>query len=186
MKSLSRSQIMSKIRGKDTRPEVRLRRRIWALGLRYRKNYKLASSRPDIVFVSAKVAVFVDGCQWHGCPDHYVKPRTREDFWAHKLAVNVERDRVQTIELRQNGWIVLRFWEHDIDTNLENVCSVITDAVLNNATLQDHMFWRVFKVEPLDDSWVKEKRHIISLSQVVQAMVITRIRSTKKWKRSSD
>ena len=72
------------------------------------------AGRPDIVFPGARVAVFIDGCFWHGCPDHYVRPRSSEEFWSKKLAENCRRDSVQTKRLEDIGWRVCRVWEHEV------------------------------------------------------------------------
>ena len=108
-----RSALMSRIRGSDTTPELLLRQRLWSDGLRYRLKYKVPAGRPDLVFPGARVVVFMDGCFWHGCPDHYVRPSSRSTFWAQKLAENVERDQRQTRELEAAGWRVIRIWEHE-------------------------------------------------------------------------
>jgi len=106
---------MSRNRGKDTGPEVALRVLCWSSGLRYRLDVKIIG-KPDFVFVREKVAVFVDGCFWHGCPAHYNAPKTRSDFWEAKLHKNRLRDEMVTKELQDSGWLVLRYWEHDIKT----------------------------------------------------------------------
>lgn len=102
---------------RDTSTELSVRRRLHADGLRYRVDFApLASNRrrrADIVFTRAKVAVFIDGCFWHGCPEHGTQPKTNADYWAPKLARNVERDRETTAALEAEGWRVLRFWEHE-------------------------------------------------------------------------
>ncbi|HYO69174.1 MAG TPA: very short patch repair endonuclease, partial [Archangium sp.] len=85
---LTRSEQMSRIRGKDTSPERLLRSALWRAGLRFRLQSRTPYGRPDVVFSKARVAVFIDGCFWHGCPDHYVRPRTRNDFWSSKLLEN--------------------------------------------------------------------------------------------------
>ena len=119
-----RSYCMSRIRGRDTGPELALRRAAWAAGLRYRVRNGL-KGRPDIVFASARVAVFVDGCFWHGCPLHSVKLKTRAVFWAEKIERNRVRDAEVRIALKKQGWTVLRFWEHEIDGALPRVVSRI-------------------------------------------------------------
>ena len=101
----------------DTKPELALRHALHRLGYRYRKDYRLdlASGRrvrPDIAFTARKVAVFVDGCFWHACPDHGSQPKNNEWYWSPKLARNVERDRAADAALAQAGWIVVRLWEH--------------------------------------------------------------------------
>lgn len=109
-----RSYNMSRIRGKNTGPELLLRRYLWNSGFRYRLHYKLPG-RPDIVFVTRKIVVFVDGCFWHGCPQHGVRPKTNSTFWNTKIQGTIDRDKKNQQLLEQEGWTVLRFWEHDIE-----------------------------------------------------------------------
>jgi DNA mismatch endonuclease (patch repair protein) len=111
---------MSRIRGKDTRPEIALRKALWALGLRYRLHEKIAG-RPDIVFPGARVAVFVDGCFWHGCPVHGAKPKSNTEFWNRKLESNGSRDRRVAELLEMDGWKVLRVWEHEVEGDLRKL-----------------------------------------------------------------
>jgi DNA mismatch endonuclease, patch repair protein len=100
----------------DTKPELALRAALHAMGYRYRKDFRLdlplRRVRPDIAFTSRKVAVFVDGCFWHVCPDHGSKPKNNDWYWSPKLARNVERDRAADEALAQAGWTVVRLWEH--------------------------------------------------------------------------
>ncbi len=100
----------------DTKPELALRSALHALGYRYRKDFRLdlpaRRVRPDIAFTARKVAVFVDGCFRHACPDHGSQPKNNEWYWSPKLARNVERDRAADAALAQAGWIVVRLWEH--------------------------------------------------------------------------
>lgn len=103
-------------RGRDTGPEMAVRRALHARGLRYRVDHPLPFDRrrrADIVFTRAKVAVFIDGCFWHGCPEHGTTPRTNTAFWADKIVTNRVRDADTTARLEGLGWIVLRFWEHE-------------------------------------------------------------------------
>jgi DNA mismatch endonuclease, patch repair protein len=103
-------------RGRDTGPELAVRRRVHARGLRYRVDHPLPFDRrrrADIAFTRAKVAVFIDGCFWHGCPDHGTTPRTNSRFWSEKIARNRVRDAQTTERLFAAGWTVLRFWEHE-------------------------------------------------------------------------
>src|SRR5258707_14817102 len=102
----------------DTKPELALRRALHGLGLRYRKDYRLDLAdgvrvRPDIVFTARKVAVFVDGCFWHCCPEHGSQPAANTWYWEPKLRRNVDRDRAADTALGQAGWTVIRFWEHE-------------------------------------------------------------------------
>ncbi len=104
-------------RRRDTKPEVVLRRALHRLGYRYRKDLLLrledVKVRPDIVFTRRKVAVFVDGCFWHVCPQHGRQPTTNEWYWTPKLRRNMERDERANEALRQEGWSVVRVWEHE-------------------------------------------------------------------------
>ncbi|AWD25830.1 very short patch repair endonuclease [Micrococcus luteus] len=103
-------------KGRDTKPEVAVRRRVHAAGLRYRVNAKPEKDlrrTADLLFRPAAVAVFIDGCFWHGCPEHYIAPKANGGFWADKVARNKERDAETTALLAERGWEVLRFWEHE-------------------------------------------------------------------------
>jgi DNA mismatch endonuclease (patch repair protein) len=107
---------MQAIRSRDTKPERLVRSLLHARGLRYRVAAKpLPGLRrtADIVFRPVKVAVFIDGCYWHGCPEHYVAPRTNSGYWSEKVLRNVSRDRDTDERLKAAGWTVLRFWEHE-------------------------------------------------------------------------
>lgn len=107
------SEQMSRIRGKNTKPERIMRAALRAVGLRgYRLNFSKAPGKPDIAFVGKKVAVFVHGCFWHGCPRcQPPRPRTNMDFWDQKLDRNIQRDRRKARALRQAGWRVITVWE---------------------------------------------------------------------------
>lgn len=119
---------MSKIRGSNTVPERTLRSALWSAGLRYRLRGNL-KGKPDVVFIGRKVAVFVDGCFWHSCPVHATKPKTNAEFWRQKILRNVERDQQVTRSLTSDGWIVLRFWEHEVERALEDVVRKVAAAV---------------------------------------------------------
>ncbi|MFD5031918.1 very short patch repair endonuclease [Streptomyces sp. NPDC058405] len=113
--SAARRRNMQAIRSRDTKPERLIRRLVHANGLRYRVAAKpLPDLRrtADMVFRPAKVAVFIDGCYWHGCPEHYVPPKTNQGYWSGKVARNIARDRDTDQRLIAAGWLVLRFWEH--------------------------------------------------------------------------
>ncbi len=101
----------------DTGPERRLRSTLHRLGLRYRVGIALLAGptrvRPDVVFTRVRVAVFVDGCYWHSCPEHATSPRSNAGYWLPKLARNVERDRANDAALAAAGWRVVRVWEHE-------------------------------------------------------------------------
>lgn len=109
-------RVMQANRGRDTSPELAIRSRLHALGLRYRVASPLPFNRrrrADVFFSRVGLYVFVDGCYWHGCPEHYVEPKTNTDFWRAKLSGNRSRDIETTARLRAMGYEVLRFWEHD-------------------------------------------------------------------------
>ncbi len=118
-----RHKNMSRIRSRDTRPELLLRKALWHCGLRYRKNVKDLPGKPDIVLARFCIAIFVDGDFWHA-RDHQDNPgeqvATNREFWQKKLRRNVERDRVADKELTAAGWLVLRFWESDIKRSLQD------------------------------------------------------------------
>jgi DNA mismatch endonuclease, patch repair protein len=126
--SRQRSQCMSRIRAKNTGPELAVRKALWALGTRYRIHCAI-HGRPDIVFVGARLAVFIDGCFWHGCPVHAVAPKTNRDFWNEKIRKNKTRDRNVRRSLEAEGWLVLRYWEHEVRDRLGGVVSEIEMAV---------------------------------------------------------
>ena len=97
---------------RDLKPEVPIRQQLHRLGLRYRIHRKDLLGKPDITFRPSKVAVFVDGCFWHGCPWHYKTPKTRSEWWDAKIDRNKTRDARKTRKLRRLGWKVVRVWEH--------------------------------------------------------------------------
>lgn len=103
-------------KGRDTKPELALRRAVHALGLRYRVSIRpLPEVRrtADLVFSRVKVAVFLDGCFWHGCSKHHTKSRTNAEYWAEKVERNRARDRETDRILAEAGWLVIRIWEHE-------------------------------------------------------------------------
>lgn len=104
------------MRTRDTAPETAIRSALHAQGFRYRVDMPPVAGirrRADIVFTKQKIAVFVDGCYWHGCPDHWREPRTNRDYWVSKIRRNSERDRETDKLLTARQWAVLRFWEHE-------------------------------------------------------------------------
>lgn len=109
------SERMRNIGQRDTDCELRLRSLLHAKGLRFRVHYSLAGVRtkPDIAFTQAKVAVFIDGCFWHGCPTHGTMAKTNTEFWSAKIAANRDRDIRSTRSLTDLGWRVVRLWSHE-------------------------------------------------------------------------
>ena len=107
-----RSRCMAAIKGKNTKPEMIVRRYLFSRGLRYRVNNRKLPGSPDIVLKKYKTVVFIDGCFWHGhegCK-YYRLPNTNVDFWRHKIAMNIARDYANGVDLRLAGWKVIRVW----------------------------------------------------------------------------
>jgi DNA mismatch endonuclease (patch repair protein) len=120
---------MRKVRRRDTGAEMCLRRALWKVGLRYRTNLPVAGATPDVVFTRAKVAVFVDGCFWHGCPTHYVAPVNNAEFWRKRLTQNQTRDARDTLRLEAAGWTVLRLWECEVLRRTEDAVARVRAEV---------------------------------------------------------
>jgi DNA mismatch endonuclease, patch repair protein len=135
--SPGRSRNMAAIRRRDTHPERLLRSMLHRRGLRFRIDYPIRVDgsrpiRPDVVFPRARLAVFVDGCWWHGCPEHGQRASVHNSYyWRPKIAGNVARDRKHTLILESAGWRVLRFWEH---TPVDQVADAVQAAVRLVAT----------------------------------------------------
>jgi DNA mismatch endonuclease, patch repair protein len=108
---------MQSNRRTDTKPELALRRELHRRGLRFRKDFLIrldgTRARPDVVFTKARVAVFYDGCWWHGCDKHGVRPKRNAAFWNRKIDETIERDRRVSAALTDAGWTVIRVWEHE-------------------------------------------------------------------------
>jgi len=107
-------------RGKNTKPELLLRSELHKAGLRFRIHYNLIG-KPDIVFPSKRLAVFVDGCYWHGCHKCYKEPKTNTEYWKNKIARNQQRSKTVNRQLNRNGWSVMRIWEHEVLKNSHGV-----------------------------------------------------------------
>ena len=119
---------MSRVRTKDTAPEIALRRALWASGVRgWRLHPKDLPGKPDLVFRRARLSVFVDGAFWHGHPDYYHGQSGA--FWDAKIARNRERDRETNAALRELGWTVLRLWDFEIDANPEECASLVREML---------------------------------------------------------
>lgn len=132
--SATRSRMMAGIRGKDTKPELQVRKYLHARGLRFRLHVKNLPGKPDIVFPKYRAVVFVHGCFWHhhaGCK-YATTPSSRSDFWANKLSDNVVRDQYQVAALKGLGWRVILVWEcelRDSEKRLELLYSEITKDI---------------------------------------------------------
>ena len=124
-KSAAVSAQMSRMPRSSTKPELALRRSLHARGLRFTIQRRDLPGTPDLVFSRARIAVFVDGCFWHGCSSHGVIPKNNRDWWQAKLATNAARDRRKDLELEKLGWVPLHLWEH---TPLEEMADAVVEA----------------------------------------------------------
>ncbi len=132
-----RHRCMAAIKGKDTKPEILVRKYLFSRGLRYRVNVRKLPGSPDIVLKKYGIVIFIDGCFWHGHKDckYYRLPTTNEDFWKAKIARNIARDYVNNVDLELAGWKVIRIWECDIKTKakreetLQNLYSQIISTL---------------------------------------------------------
>lgn len=104
---------MSRMPRSGSGPELRLRRALFTAGLRFHVQRKDLPGRPDIVLTRARIAIFVDGCFWHACPEHGTYPKNNAEWWREKLAANLERDRCKDELLRDAGWLPVHVWEHE-------------------------------------------------------------------------
>jgi DNA mismatch endonuclease, patch repair protein len=122
------SRVMSKIRSKDTLAEIKLRKAIWTRGFRYKLHYKMTIGKPDLIFISQKVAVFVDGDFWHGYKWKKRKPKLKSNrnYWIPKIERNMQRDKEINRRLRKEGWVIIRFWEHEIKNDTLSCVEILT------------------------------------------------------------
>ena len=136
------SEVMRRVRSRDTTPEIALRKALWRRGMRYRTHYKHLPGRPDIVFPTARVAVFVDGDFWHGNQwrlrghtslDGQFQNSDRAEYWVPKIRRNMIRDADATARLEYGGWKVVRVWESEIASDLERCADKVGEAVRESA-----------------------------------------------------
>ncbi len=119
---------MASIKSKDTKIEIKLRSILWNLGYRYRIHYPIIG-KPDIVFPKERVAIFCDGCFWHGCPKCYKRPQSNQEYWDAKILKNQKRAKLVNKELVADGWQILRFWGHEVHKNIESVVQLIEETL---------------------------------------------------------
>ncbi|MEE1802402.1 very short patch repair endonuclease [Streptomyces sp. JV176] len=135
---------MSRQARRDTAPEVAVRKLLHASGYRYRLNVRVPDMPRrtiDIVFPKAKIAVFMDGCFWHGCPQHATRPKANAEWWREKLDRNMARDRETTEHLTELGWVVLRFWEHEAaGVVADRVAATVIRAKADGTVKSPHSF----------------------------------------------
>ncbi|MFA6148674.1 MAG: very short patch repair endonuclease [bacterium] len=126
----TRSKVMASVRSANTKPELLLRRALSNAGVRgWRVSPREVPGHPDVTFSRWKLAVFVDGCFWHGCPRCYRRPKSSSDYWDAKLARNRRRDSMVNGTLVAEGWIVLRLWEHEVRENAVGCASRVVAAI---------------------------------------------------------
>nr|NQU90141.1 very short patch repair endonuclease [Bacteroidota bacterium] len=128
-----RAAIMSKIKSQDTKPELKLRKSLWNLGYRYRKNVKKIPGKPDIVFTKYKLIIFIDGEFWHGYNwnEKKLTLKTNRNFWIPKIERNMQRDRINNELLAKDGWMVMRFWEKEVNKDFETCIKRIVNYIQN-------------------------------------------------------
>lgn len=128
-----RKKNMQRVKSKDTVAEISLRKALWRNGVRYRKNWRELPGSPDIVLTKQKIAIFVDGDFWHGrghenAPGEQIG--TNKTYWRNKIARNIERDKENNDALTDAGWLILRFWESDVKTDLDGCVKKIFDYII--------------------------------------------------------
>lgn len=131
-----RRNVMRSIKSRDSSLELAVRSYLHRRGLRFRL-YSSLPGRPDIVFKSANLVVFIDSCFWHGCPQHCRMPHSNTSYWTAKIARNKRRDEIVNSSYSSTRWKVLRFWEHEIIADLERCGRIIQDAYAANRSNAD-------------------------------------------------
>lgn len=135
------SRRMAKVRQKGTDAEVALRRQLYRIGLRYRIDYEVLKKPrrvADIAFLGRRIAIFVDGCFWHGCPQHASWPKRNAELWRQKIETNRSRDEDTNERLRSLGWTVLRFWSHESPADAAGVVANMVAMIdLKRLTMSD-------------------------------------------------
>lgn len=122
---------MASIKGKNTKPELTIRKMLWAKGMRYRIHNRAVFGTPDISIKKKKLAIFIDGCFWHGCSKCYKEPKTNVEYWKNKISRNKKRRMTVKTNLKNDGWDVFEFWEHEINNNPKRILSKILSIERN-------------------------------------------------------
>ncbi len=136
-----RSEVMSKIRSKDTKPEIALRKALFARGFRYRVNDRRLPGKPDIALPKYKTVIFLHGCFWHrheGCKYAYT-PKTNTEFWVDKITSNAERDKINLQKLTALGWNVITVWECEIRHTHKHDIGPLIDRIIRDINLRVHL-----------------------------------------------
>jgi DNA mismatch endonuclease (patch repair protein) len=157
------SNAMSRVKTINTAPELSLRRALNDRGLFEDQGTKAPAGRPDIVLATEKLAIFIDGCFWHGCPLHYARPRTRGEFWANKLITNLERDARISQALTDANWGVIRVWEHEIVEDLDRITDQIEEVVCGERSPAWHTQGRLRRVVEIGEN--VERREFVLLNK---------------------
>lgn len=140
LKPEQRHKCMSRIRSKNTKPEMLVRKYLFSRGFRYRVNVKLLPGTPDIVLKKYWTVIFINGCFWHGhegCK-YYILPKTNVEFWRNKINRNKERDQIKYMQLRNLGWHVIYLWECQLRPNTRHDTLIGLDHTLNHIFLLNH------------------------------------------------
>lgn len=124
-----RSEIMQAVRSRDTSLERMVRRALWRKGVRFRVNVNDLPGKPDIAIKRLKLAIFIDSCFWHGCPEHGRIPKSNVDFWKKKINKNMERDKEVADQYRKMGWRMVRIWEHDLRNRFDEAIDCLLTAI---------------------------------------------------------
>jgi DNA mismatch endonuclease, patch repair protein len=124
-----RSEVMRAVKSKNTKLEILFRKALWKKGFRYSTNSKKYFGTPDIVLRKHNTVIFVDSCFWHGCGKHFRLPAVRRKFWKDKIETNRRRDKNVSAFYRRRGWTVLRFWQHDIMTELNRLVQIVEHSL---------------------------------------------------------
>ncbi|MBD0383275.1 very short patch repair endonuclease [Paenibacillus sedimenti] len=125
-----RSEIMRAVRGKKTTLETKVSKALWKRGIRFRQNVKDLRGKPDIAIKKYKIVIFIDSCFWHGCEEHCRIPSSNINYWTSKIARNVRRDHETTQYYVENGWNILRIWEHDIKKRFDETINTLEEIIL--------------------------------------------------------
>ena len=126
-----RRKNMQHIRSKDTSIEIKLRKALWHEGIRYRKNYKELPGKPDIAITKYRIAIFCDSSFWHGRDFDIKKPvDTNREYWDSKIKKNMKRDKDVNRQLKEMGWVVLRFWDTEINKQLEMCVNTVIEGII--------------------------------------------------------
>ena len=126
-----RSQIMRKIKSKNTKLENRIISDLWKAGFRFRRNVSSLKGKPDIAIKKYKIVIFIDSCFWHGCSEHCRMPSSNKLYWEKKIKRNIERDKEVTNFYQEKRWYILRIWEHELKNDYKNILNRIADFINN-------------------------------------------------------